>query len=266
MATAEEIAQLIEKTVQAVLAGIQATSFTGNKGNKRVLDAKGVSRVESFGGKEAQWKEWAFQFRVAIKAMEGTVAEIMSKVEVDEDGLKLDDLELEHSNLEVAKAAGELYDLLCLCLRGDPLVLVQGVTSMNGFEAWSRLYRRFSPMTPARALQAMISVMVPPKVKDVRDLPNEIEKWEAKVLALKRDYNEDLSQRMRVAAITSMCPHDVQDLIFQQGISWTTTQRSENRLRQLSLIGAPGWVEQSLWTLAWQWRSPMRNGKRRNGA
>ena len=74
-----------------------------------------------------------------------------------------------------------------------------------------------NPVTPARALQAMISVMVPPKVKDVKELPNEIEKWEAKVLALKRDYNEDLSQRMRVAAITSMCPHDVQDLIFQQG-------------------------------------------------
>ena len=66
MATADEIAQLIEGTVQAVLSGIQGTSFTGSRGNTRVLDAKGVSRVESFGGKEAQWKEWAFQFRVAI--------------------------------------------------------------------------------------------------------------------------------------------------------------------------------------------------------
>ena len=131
MATADEIAQLIERTVKAVLAGIQGNPFSGNKGNKRVLDAKGVARVESFGGKEAQWKEWAFQFRVAIKAMEGTVAEIMAKVELDENGHKLDDLELEHSQLEVAKAAGELYDLLCLCLRGDPLVLVQGVTSMS---------------------------------------------------------------------------------------------------------------------------------------
>ena len=166
MATAEEIAQLIGRTVQAVLAGIQGTSLGGSKSNRRVLDAKGVARVESFGGKEAQWKEWAFQFRVAIKAMEGTVAEIMSKVETDEDGHKLEDLELEHSSLEVTKAAGELYDLLCLCLRGDPLVLVQGVTSMNGFEAWGRLYRSFNPVTPARALQAIISVMVPPKVRD----------------------------------------------------------------------------------------------------
>ena len=59
--------------------------------------------------------------------------------------------------------------------------------------------------------------MVPSKVKDVRELPNEIEKWEARVLNLKREYNEALSERMKVAAVTSMCPNDVQDLIFQQG-------------------------------------------------
>ena len=51
----------------------------------------------------------------------------------------------------------------------------------------------------------------------MRDLPNEVEKWESRVLNLKREYNEALSERMKVAAITSMCPHDVQDLIFQQG-------------------------------------------------
>ena len=60
----------------------------------------------------------------------------MARVEVSEDARKLEDLELEFESLAVTKVAGELYDLLCLCLKGDPLILVQGVTSMNGFEAW----------------------------------------------------------------------------------------------------------------------------------
>ena len=55
MATADEIAQLIERTVKSVLSGIQGNPFSGNKGNRRVLDATGVARVDSFGGKEAQW-------------------------------------------------------------------------------------------------------------------------------------------------------------------------------------------------------------------
>ena len=53
--------------------------------------------------------------------MHNEVAGIMAKVEVEEEGHKLEDLELEFGNLEVTKAAGELYDLLCLCLKGDHL-------------------------------------------------------------------------------------------------------------------------------------------------
>ena len=52
----------------------------------------------------------------------------------------------------MATVAGELYDILCLSLKGGPLILVQAVTSMNGFEAWGRIYRRYIPVTPARAL------------------------------------------------------------------------------------------------------------------
>ena len=186
MASAEELAQLIEKTVKAVIEGLQGNPFSGNRGgNRRILEAKGVSRVDTFGGKDAHWREWAFQFKVAIKAIDNSVAEILAKVEVEEEAHKLEDLELEFGNLEVEKAAGELYDLLCLCLKGDPLALVQGVTSMNGFEAWGRLYRRHNPVTPARALQAMIAVMVPPKVKDVRELPNEIENGKARYSTLR---------------------------------------------------------------------------------
>ena len=37
------------------------------------------------------------------------------------------------------------------------------------------------------------------------------------MLCLHREFKETLSERMKVAAITSMCPGDIQDLIFQQG-------------------------------------------------
>ena len=94
MASPEELAQLIENTVRAVLAGLNGgTSHSQANGGwgRRVLEAKGVSRVDTFQGKETQWKEWAFQFRVAIKAMESRAAEIMAKVETQEDARVLED-------------------------------------------------------------------------------------------------------------------------------------------------------------------------------
>ena len=69
----------------------------------------------------------------------------------------------------------------------------------------------------------------------MRDLRNEVEKWEARVLNLKREYNEALSERMKVAAITSMCPRDVQDLIFQQGDKLDDYTKVREQI-----IGAPG--------------------------
>ena len=115
---------------------------------------------------------------------------------------------------------------------------------MNGFEAWSRIYRRYNPVTPSRALQAMIAVMVPMKVKDSKDLPNEIEKWEGRLLNLQREYKETLSERMKVAAITSMCPPDIQDVIFQRGDNLDEYLKVRDQIKTLvvnrgSRIGGP---------------------------
>ena len=43
--------------------------------------------------------------------MSSETAEIMGRTEVDEDGHKLEDLELEFESLAVTKISGELYDI-----------------------------------------------------------------------------------------------------------------------------------------------------------
>ena len=53
---------------------------------------------------------------------------------------------------------------------------------------------RFNPRTPARKLQFFAQVVSPVQVKNVREVPMAIEKWEAKNAILGREYGEDLSQ------------------------------------------------------------------------
>ena len=127
MTTAEELAQLIEKTVKAVIEGLHGNPLGESKGgNKRILEAKGMSRVDTFTGKDAQWREWAFQFNVAVKAMNTSVAEILSKVEVEEDGHKLEDLELEFANLEVERARGVVRPAVPLPQRRPTCISARG--------------------------------------------------------------------------------------------------------------------------------------------
>ncbi len=51
---------------------------------------------------------------------------------------------------------------------GDAMVVVRGVVNGDGWEAGSRLFNRFDPRTPAKAMMAMMSVMQPKRVRDVR--------------------------------------------------------------------------------------------------
>ena len=58
--------------------------------------------------------------------------------------------------------ADELYGILCGVLGGEGLAIIRGVPDMNGFMAWKKLYARFNPTTPAKALAAMLEVIVNP--------------------------------------------------------------------------------------------------------
>ena len=94
--------------------------------------------------------------------------------------MNIEDLPIEFVELsnvpDFEKAAGEVYDMLCLLVHGEASPVVQGTMDMNGFEAWRRLHRKYNPTTPARALQAMIEVMTPSKTKGPRELLAAIEK------------------------------------------------------------------------------------------
>ena len=95
--TPEEISQLVEaavgKAVDAVLKGMPGG---GGKGSRRVLEPKGIGRVDSYSGKEGTWREWSFQFRVAVKAMNRSAEEVLTKVERNDQAHVLEDLELEY--------------------------------------------------------------------------------------------------------------------------------------------------------------------------
>ena len=86
---------------------------------------------------------------------------------------------------------------------------------MNGFLAWRKMCQRYSPKTPAKALMAMVDVMSPKRVSDVLHLTKAIDDWELKASTLEREFEEKLSERMKIALVLSMAPLDIQDLMYQ---------------------------------------------------
>ena len=68
----------------------------------------------------------------------------------------------------------------------------------------------------------MVKAITPGHVKDIKDLEKEVASWEEAVRDLMKDYNEEISDKMRMAVFTSMCNSSLQDIIYQKVDTLTT--------------------------------------------
>ena len=83
-------------------------------------------------------------------------------------------------------------------------------------EAWRHFTKRFSPTTPVRGLQLMISVVSPRKITMGNKVREMIERWETKVFAFEQDFNEKLFDKVKAGVLLNMMPGDLQNSFIQQ--------------------------------------------------
>ena len=96
----------------------------------------------------------------------------------------------------------------------------------NGLEVWRRLSRRYNPMTTMRGMQVMLKVMLPPKIGKNHDVHAQVNRCESLINILERDYQEKVSDMMKVGLLIHMMPDDLQDTILQHA----------DRLREYRLV------------------------------
>ena len=150
-----------------------------------------------------------------MRAANRTTYEILATVE--KAGLEIGDEELaeQFAEEDVQGHSAEIYDVLCQYLGGEALQLVRTVDDMEGFRAWSKLYRKYAPKTMARAIRMVGQVTNPPKVKELRDVERELMKWEEKAKALTKEFGETFSDTVKVGIVVSIMPQAVQELVYQ---------------------------------------------------
>ena len=83
----------------------------------RRLEEKHFRRVKVFNGKSANWREWAFQVRVALKAADGDAHKALEWTEKQVANIESEDVVREHGE-EIKQVTGELFDVLCMRTEG----------------------------------------------------------------------------------------------------------------------------------------------------
>ena len=160
-----------------------AAAATVNYKSPRV-DERHFRKVGTFGG--TNWKDFSFQFKAACrnssdKAYKMLIWAEQQVQEIDANGFT------ELIDGKALQMSGDIFNILTTALSGEPLQMLHNC-NFNRAESWRRLTKRYSPSTPLRAMQLMLQVIAPEKCKDMKQVQNNIERWEAKVLVLQRDF------------------------------------------------------------------------------
>ena len=165
----------------------------------------------------------------SCRAQDADVYEKMVQVELATEA-EAQSVEGEEGSLQ---ASAELYDSLCRYVHGDALTLVKSAPDCQGFMAWHRLRRKYSPRTLARGVKLIAEVVSPTRAKDISEVEGVLCRWEEKVRKLRQVYREELQDDIKIAVFTNLMPPVIQDFIYTTLTTATTYDEIKDRVMAL---------------------------------
>jgi hypothetical protein len=109
------------------------------------------------------------------------------------------------------------------------MTVVRGETGRDGFIDWSDSYQTGTPMSPARALLALIDDINPLKNPDTLLIPKAMGPWKMHVIG--RDHTEVMLASMTTTVILLMLPIGLQDIIFQSAEAASTFEEKREEVK-----------------------------------
>ena len=102
-----------------------------------------------------------FQFKAAMRSSHEAVFELLCWAELEQNDIDPET----YTELHV-DSTKRIFNILTTSLDGERLQTLYNC-NFNGLEAWRRLSKRYSPMTPLRAMQLMLQIIRSEKTKDL---------------------------------------------------------------------------------------------------
>ena len=227
------------KAIVALLKESQGGGGGGEERDKSSFKKDLIKHLAEFRGDKESYADWSLKVYMNINATNDKVGSVLKAIEKDEkeiDTARMEDLEKYYTlkdGYNIGKWSRELYEVLGIKLEGPAFSVLKSVEGGNGFEVWRRLREEAKPSTPVGALRAIVDVVVCKRVNDVKQIMNTLTEWEVKVLAVERDHKEIITQRMRVAVATAMCPLMIQEAVLQQAEKFSNYNEFKAKVRMM---------------------------------
>ena len=107
---------------------------------------------------------------------------------------------------EVLKTSYRVHNILLNATTAEANTVVRRCPGENGFLAWKRLCTSLNPRTLGSGVKAINQVLNPIKITEAKKMDMAIEAWEDKISKLATEYGEQLSNKVKLAAMYGMLP------------------------------------------------------------
>ena len=244
--TPEQIAQVLAAQNEQVARALAAqnerfmsdlvTTLQASMGGSTRAESKSDGKIigkhfrsDVFSGNQTQWDDWSFAFKRCVRSQSPETFKEMVDWEAATEDID-EETELKES---MEKRSAELYDVLCQYCTGEALMIVRSVDDMQGIRAWQKLFKKYNPRTMARGLRVLVEAVNPPKAKGLHDVESAVAKWEEKSKILATQFDEKLSDRMKMGIFTSIMPIVIQDYIYTHVEKDTGYEELKERVRSM---------------------------------
>ena len=174
---------------------------------KSPIDIKGLGKPGMFDSTDARkFPHWKFKFKNFVCGVFEEAELALDWARAQEAAITADSITRELSAMSDAMSMSkQVYTALAALTDGEALSIVMNDPARNGLECWRRLNRRFDPQAAGRHKNAMSAILAVKSVS-LKELPAAIERWEQKVRHYEDSSKKAVSDDVKTAALTEMCP------------------------------------------------------------
>ena len=155
MAAQQQIQQTESTAAAAVAASRQVGRSAPPGPGEQRIDTRLLGRPEMFDSITVRWKDWPIVFRAYMGAAVPLLKDLMKDAEAS-DAPKLN---VSLSNDDEMAASQQLYFVLIMQTKGEPLDIVVNAGNGEGLEAWRLLCLRYEPRVHSRQAGMLLEIL-----------------------------------------------------------------------------------------------------------
>jgi len=195
---------LLEQQVGDLLARLQAAEAataaataanTGGKGSSHGIDTRTLGKPEQYSGDEAKWADWRIVTKAYAGLITATMPALLEQAESTDDERNVINAVL---GQEKEVSSMQLYYVLLMLCRNEPLNLIVNAGEGEGACAWYRLHKRYETSAKshvAASLQQLLSW-------DFKgDVSQRLELFNRMVARYRQRSGDDLSDTIKIGIL-----------------------------------------------------------------